>query len=82
MMPNSHDITAFTHRVRDIFNKVWGQWSVACDVSADWKNILLNISIDYRTGWNICDIFVREIVSEHFIQLRVRNKDRPISPEN
>jgi hypothetical protein len=22
MMPNSHDITALTHRVRDIFNKV------------------------------------------------------------
>ena len=29
-----------------------------------------------------CDIFVREIVSKHFIQLRVRKKDRPISPEN
>jgi hypothetical protein len=34
MMPNSHDITALTHRVRDIFNKVWGQWSVACEMSA------------------------------------------------
>jgi hypothetical protein len=34
MMPNSHDITALTHRVRDIFNEVWGQWSVACEMSA------------------------------------------------
>jgi hypothetical protein len=31
MMPNSHNMT---HRVRDIFNKVWGQWSVACEMSA------------------------------------------------
>jgi hypothetical protein len=29
----------------------------------------------------MCDIFDREIVSKHFIQLRIRNKDRPISPD-
>jgi hypothetical protein len=32
IMPNSHDITALTHRVRDNFNKVWGQWSVASEM--------------------------------------------------
>jgi hypothetical protein len=25
------DITSLTYRVRDIFNEVWGQWSVACE---------------------------------------------------
>jgi hypothetical protein len=37
MMPTSHDISALTHWVRDIFNKdfkVWGLWSVACEMSA------------------------------------------------
>jgi hypothetical protein len=29
----------------------------------------------------MCDIFDREIVSKHFIQLRIRNKGRPISPD-
>jgi hypothetical protein len=29
----------------------------------------------------MCDIFEWEIVSKHFIQLRIRNKGRPISPD-
>jgi hypothetical protein len=81
MMPNSHDITALTHQVCDIFNKVCGQWSVACEMSAlRIENAYYSLAIDYRTGWIMCDIFDREIVSVHFIQLWVRNKDRPISP--
>jgi short subunit fatty acids transporter len=81
MMPNSHDITALTHRVCHIFNKVCGQWSIACEMSAlRIENAYYSLAIDYRIGWIMCDIFDREIVSKHFIQLRVRNKDHPISP--
>ena len=29
----------------------------------------------------MCDIFDREIVSKHFIQLRIQNKERRISPD-
>jgi hypothetical protein len=76
-MPNSHDITALTRWVRDIFNKVC-QWSIACEMSAlriENAYYLLLISIDYHTGWIMhVDIFEQEIVSKHFAQLRIRNK--------
>jgi hypothetical protein len=76
-MPNNHDITALTHRVRDIFNKVWGQWLVACEMST------LEIEIAYILAMitaldELCVIFLTgKFVSKHVIQLRVRNKDRP-----
>jgi hypothetical protein len=58
-MPNSHDITALTRRVRDIFNKVRGQWSIACEMSA------LRIENAYYLLVScMCDIFEREIVSK------------------
>jgi hypothetical protein len=79
-MPNSHDITALTRWVRDIFNKVC-QWSIACEMSAlriENAYYLLLISIDYQfTTLDescMCDIFEQEIVSKHFAQLRIRNK--------
>ena len=51
--PNSHDITALTHRVCNIFNKVWGQWSVACKISAlEIENAI------HCTGYESCVIFL------------------------
>ena len=68
-----------THRVRDIFNKVWGHWPV---INSLWNSALgienayyLLALITALDESCMCDIFDREIVSKHFIQLRIRNKE-------
>jgi hypothetical protein len=76
-----NDITALTTVNRLLLTLLWligcVIFSIKCEASdllslwnvrfKNWKCILL-ISIDYRIGWIICDIFDREIVSKHFIQ--------------
>jgi hypothetical protein len=80
MMPNSHDITALTHRVRDIFNEVWGQWSVACEMSALRIENAYYLLALITAPDESCVIFLTGKLFRN-IQLRIRNKGRPISPD-
>jgi hypothetical protein len=68
---------SFDSQVRDIFNEVWGQWPVACEMSAlEIENAYLH--------WLIYRIFAlidREICFKTFYSTANSKNGRPISPE-
>jgi hypothetical protein len=64
--------------VRPVINSLWNVRF------KNWKCILLITIVHWLPHWmnHACVIFLTgKFVSKHFIQLRIRNKDRPISPD-